>query len=88
MGFWSEGRRAQTTKVFQDRLAETGQTGRIVGRDELSRTALGRPWNPYDRAVDMHVSNLRRKLGPTPGTRERIKTVRSSGYLLAREDGA
>jgi len=62
--------------------------GRIVGRDDLSRTALGRPWNPYDRAIDMHVSNLRRKLGSAPHGRERIKTVRSSGYLLAREDGA
>jgi two-component system, OmpR family, response regulator CpxR len=62
--------------------------GRIVGRDDLSRSALGRPWNPYDRAIDMHVSNLRRKLGSAASGRERIKTVRSSGYLLAREDGA
>jgi DNA-binding response OmpR family regulator len=60
--------------------------GRVVGRDELSRSALGRPWNPYDRAIDMHVSNLRRKLGAPPQTPERIKTVRSAGYLLARED--
>ncbi len=62
--------------------------GHIVGRDDLSRTALGRPWNPYDRAIDMHVSNLRRKLGSAAGGRERIKTVRSSGYLFVREDGA
>jgi two-component system response regulator CpxR len=62
--------------------------GRIVGREELSGTALGRPWNPYDRAVDMHVSNLRRKLGAAADGGERIKTVRSAGYLLAREDGA
>jgi two-component system response regulator CpxR len=62
--------------------------GHIVGRDDLSRSALGRPWNPYDRAIDMHVSNLRRKLGRAASGRERIKTVRSSGYLLAREDGA
>ena len=61
--------------------------GRVVGRDELSRSALGRPWNPCDRAIDMHVSNLRRKLGASPQTPERIKTVRSAGYLLAREDG-
>jgi two-component system response regulator CpxR len=57
--------------------------GRVVGREELSRAALGRPWSPYDRAVDMHVSNLRRKLKSGPRQPERIKTVRSSGYLLA-----
>lgn len=62
--------------------------GLVVGRDELSRSALGRPWNPCDRAIDMHVSNLRRKLGVSPHTPERIKTVRSAGYLLVREEGA
>jgi DNA-binding response OmpR family regulator len=62
--------------------------GRIVGREELSQTALGRPWNPYDRAIDMHISNLRRKLGATVNGGERIKTVRNLGYLLARESVA
>jgi two-component system, OmpR family, response regulator CpxR len=45
---------------------------------------LGRPFMPFDRSVDMHVSNLRRKLGIHPEGGERIKTVRGSGYLYVR----
>jgi two-component system response regulator CpxR len=42
---------------------------------------LGRNLTPFDRSIDMHVSNLRRKLGH-PGTEpERIKTVRGVGYI-------
>ena len=77
-----------TTVEFDLLRALMCSAGKIVGRDELSRSALGRPWDPYDRAIDMHVSNLRRKLGTSPQDNERIKTVRSAGYLLANEDNA
>ena len=73
------------TSVEFDMLAELlRRAGRIVGREELSRAVLGRPFVPFDRSVDMHVSNLRRKLGPHPGGGDRIKTVRGSGYLYVR----
>ena len=53
--------------------------GSLVSRSELSVNCLGRELSAYDRSVDMHVSNLRKKLGPgTSG--ERIKTVRGLGY--------
>lgn len=39
------------------------QAGRVVGKHELSEQALGRPLARYDRSLDMHVCNLRRKLG-------------------------
>ena len=55
--------------------------GRVVAREELSQAVLGRRLMPFDRSIDMHVSNLRKKLGPGPGNGERIKTVRSLGYL-------
>ena len=69
------------------------EAGRVVPRDELSRTVLGRRLMPFDRSIDMHVSNLRRKLGPGPDQAERIKTVRSLGYLyvmsgMGRRDAA
>ncbi len=54
--------------------------GNVVSRDALMKAALGRGLSPYDRSVDMHLSNLRRKLGPAG---EYIKTVRSVGYLYA-----
>jgi DNA-binding response OmpR family regulator len=55
--------------------------GRVVEREELSRAVLGRRLMPYDRSIDMHVSNLRKKLGHTSGDRERIKAVRGFGYI-------
>jgi DNA-binding response OmpR family regulator len=51
--------------------------GRTVSREHLTETVLGRELRPFDRVIDVHVSNLRRKLG-----NERIKTVRGTGYLL------
>jgi len=58
--------------------------GRVVSRDELSRTALGRRASSFDRSLDVHLSNLRRKLGPLPDGGERIKTVRGVGYQYVR----
>jgi DNA-binding response OmpR family regulator len=55
--------------------------GRLVAREELSKTVLGRRLQPYDRSIDMHVSNLRKKLGHMCGEYERIKTVRGLGYI-------
>ncbi len=64
--------------------ALAGAAGRVLSRDELSRQALGRRASSYDRSLDVHLSNLRRKLGPLPGKRERIKTVRGVGYLYVK----
>lgn len=55
--------------------------GQILSRDELARRALGRDNSVYDRSIDVHISTLRRKLGPYPDNSERIKTVRNLGYL-------
>lgn len=57
--------------------------GTVVERDELAKKALGRRFTPLDRSVDMHVSNLRRKLGAIPGGADRIKAVRGLGYMYA-----
>lgn len=66
------------------------EAGRVVSRDELSRRALGRRVLPFDRSLDTHVSNLRRKLGAGAGTGHGdgtdggslIRTVRGRGYVL------
>lgn len=57
--------------------------GRVVTREELSKIVLDRKLSPYDRSLDVHVSNLRKKLGTTVNQTERIKTVRGVGYLYA-----
>ncbi|WP_320821046.1 response regulator [Thalassolituus sp.] len=56
--------------------------GELVDKDTLSIAALGRPLMAYDRSIDMHVSNLRKKLGKRDDDSDWIKTVRSRGYLL------
>jgi two-component system, OmpR family, response regulator CpxR len=61
--------------------------GRVVEREGLSRTVLGRKWMPFDRSLDMHVSNLRKKLGHAPCGTERIKTVRGMGYIYVLPSG-
>lgn len=58
--------------------------GRILTREELSRQVLGRGASPFDRSIDMHISNLRKKLGHRLGETERIKTVRGVGYIYAQ----
>jgi DNA-binding response OmpR family regulator len=55
--------------------------GKIISREDLTQAALGRPMSPMDRSIDVHVSNLRRKLGPYDGAQERIKAIRGSGYV-------
>lgn len=55
--------------------------GQVLDKDTISRHALGRRIMPYDRSVDVHVGNLRKKLGPLADGRQRIKTVRGRGYL-------
>jgi DNA-binding response OmpR family regulator len=57
--------------------------GRIITREELSKEVLGRSTSPFDRSIDMHISNLRKKLGHQLGDVERIKTVRGVGYIYA-----
>src|SRR5262245_47698329 len=59
------------------------RAGTVVPRDELGRLVLGRRLSAYDRAIDMHISNLRKKLGEGPHG-ERIKTVRNAGYILIK----
>jgi len=61
------------------------EAGTVVGKERLTERALGRRLERYDRSIDVHVSNLRKKLGPRPGGQPRIKTVRGVGYLFVRD---
>jgi two-component system response regulator CpxR len=57
--------------------------GTTVRRESLVRSVLGREFSPFDRSIDTHVCNLRRKLGPLEDGSERIRSVRGAGYLYA-----
>ena len=69
----------QTEALILRELLE--HPGQLVDRQTLSRQALGKPLGPYDRSLDMHISNLRRKLGLFADGRNRIQSIRGRGYL-------
>jgi DNA-binding response OmpR family regulator len=57
--------------------------GQVLSREALVERVLGRKFSPFDRSIDLHVSNLRQKLGPQTNGSERIRSVRGVGYLYA-----
>ncbi|MBO2618031.1 response regulator [Shewanella algae] len=57
------------------------QAGELIGKDELSETVLGKKLMPFDRSLDMHLSNLRKKLPERSDGRPRVKTIRGKGYI-------
>lgn len=56
--------------------------GRVRTREQLIEDVADREWDVFDRAIDMHISTLRRKLGDDPKNPQFIKTVRGYGYQL------
>jgi two-component system response regulator CpxR len=56
-------------------------SGETVPREAIAERVLGRRFDAFDRSVDMHVSKLRRKLGPRGQDEERIKSIRGIGYI-------
>ena len=58
------------------------EAGRVVTRESLYRDVLGRRPSGFDRSLDVHLSALRRKLGPGPQGDDRFRTVRGVGYQL------
>jgi two-component system response regulator CpxR len=55
--------------------------GRVVSRNELAAVLYQRESTPYERALDVHISHLRKKL--ERGDRVQIRTVRGVGYFFA-----
>ncbi|MCX8600361.1 MULTISPECIES: response regulator [unclassified Gilliamella] len=86
--------RKQQTAFFDDQYLELTGTefqvllkllesaGQTISRDTLSETVLGKEFIPLARSIDVHVSNLRKKLPPRSDGLPWIKTLRSKGYLF------
>jgi DNA-binding response OmpR family regulator len=55
--------------------------GQVLSREDLVKNALGRELEPSDRSLDVHISNLRKKLGPFEDGTERIRAIRNVGYV-------
>ena len=73
-----------TSTEFQLLCILMKHAGHILSKDKLSVDVLGRRLSAYDRSLDMHISNVRKKLAQF-GIEDIIKTVRGSGYLLKVE---
>jgi two-component system, OmpR family, response regulator len=61
------------------------QAGKVVSKHDLSRLALGRPLERFDRSIDVHVSSIRQKLSLRSDRQSWIQTVRGMGYVLVQE---
>jgi two-component system alkaline phosphatase synthesis response regulator PhoP len=59
------------------------EPGRVFTRSQLLDAVHGVSFESYERAIDAHVKNLRRKLEPTPGSRRYVQTVHGVGYRFA-----
>jgi two-component system response regulator CpxR len=80
-----EGKPVELTAVEFDLLEVLMKVaGTVVRREDLSRTVLGREFSPYDRSIDTHVCNLRKKIGRLKDGTDRIKGIRGTGYLYAK----
>lgn len=74
-----------TTAEYNILYALMRHPGEVITKSDLTETALGRKFSLYDRAIDMHLSNLRKKMS-TAGKGDVIKTVRGIGYLFQPEN--
>lgn len=68
------------SRILEALLAQPGEP---LDKQALAQLALGRKLTLYDRSLDMHVSNLRKKLGPHADGRSRIMASRGRGYYYA-----
>jgi DNA-binding response OmpR family regulator len=90
---WADRRRAEwagraldlTSTQFNLLAVLARNAGRVVSKSELSEQGLGRPLARFDRSIDVHVSNLRQKIGTLGDGRSCIQTVRGQGYQFIKE---
>lgn len=76
---------ALTSTEFDFLIQLLENPGALVSREDLSQKVLGKKIQPHDRSIDMHISNIRKKLGPNSSNLERIKTLRGNGYQYLTE---
>ena len=80
-----EGREVGLTSAEFSLLYELARrAGQVISREDLSEWVLGRKLSLFDRSIDVHVSSLRRKLGPEINGLERIKAIRNVGYMYVK----
>ena len=74
-----------TSVEFKLLIAFMREPGRIFDRADLINKAFGYDFESFDRAIDVHIFNLRRKIEPDPKHPRYIKTIYGAGYKLSGE---
>jgi len=72
-----------TPKEYRLLLTLASHPGRVFARDELIRFAMGQDFSGFDRTVDAHIKNLRKKLEEDPNQPRYVLTVHGVGYRFA-----
>ena len=83
-----DGRPIELTPTeFQILATLAREPGRIFTRSQLLDAVHGVAFESYERAIDTHVKNIRRKLEPDPREPRHVLTVYGVGYRFSDEDG-
>ena len=78
-----EGKQVDLTSTEFDILRVwLSNAGRVIARERLMELARGAEFASFDRSIDVHISNLRKKLGDSSKKAQKIKTIRGVGYLI------
>jgi two-component system OmpR family response regulator len=79
----AQGRDVPLTAMEFDLLkAFVDHPNQVLSRDRLLTLTRNRPWEPFDRSIDIRITRLRRKVEDDPDHPKVIKTIRGSGYLF------
>ena len=76
-----------TPSEFKLLLALARSPGRVFSRFELINRVQGHDYDGYERTIDAHVKNLRRKIEPDAARPRYVQTVHGVGYRLATNGG-
>ncbi|WP_444902812.1 response regulator [Microbulbifer sp. CnH-101-E] len=82
--YWSDQVLSLTGAEFSVLKVLVQSAGDVVGKEVLTENALGRKLMPYDRSIDVHVSNIRKKLADKGASRDLIINIRGAGYMLTQ----
>ncbi|WP_253448837.1 winged helix-turn-helix domain-containing protein [Halomonas sp. Y3] len=83
---WVGGERIDLTSAEFDLLwLLASHAGRVLTREEIFSQLRGIKYDGQDRSIDVRVSRIRSKIGDDPNQPQRIKTVRSKGYLFVKD---
>ncbi|WP_193164545.1 response regulator transcription factor [Microbulbifer hainanensis] len=85
--FWNDQLVALTGAEFAVLKVLAQNAGEVVSKEVLTESALGRKLMPYDRSIDVHVSNIRKKLAEQGASRDQIINIRGAGYMLTQSAG-